>query len=213
MDNQATLQENALQQEIQESNFSNASLNLLRYANILYTQHNYEHAAVFYEKFLLEAKTLSPEMIEAYGKLSDCHINSGKVDEALSAAFQSFAFGTPHPVICYKIGVSFMNKNLLELAAFWYDMATKVTVQEHMEYDLSFSTWLPHLQLCVCYDRLGDREKSFQHHKLAQSHYPNHPSIVSNQQYFDSLYQVKTEVLENNEPKATDSDSEILDTE
>ncbi|MFD1905112.1 hypothetical protein ACFSQ7_15295 [Paenibacillus rhizoplanae] len=73
---------------------------------------------MFYEKFLLEAKTINEETYEAYGRLSDCYVAAGDVNKALLAAFQSFASGVPHPVICYKIGTSFMEKGQVNLAIF-----------------------------------------------------------------------------------------------
>lgn len=219
MDNDILLKND--QQDAEESLAS--TRNLLNHANELYTQGKFEHAVAFYGKFLLETEVLTQEVIEACGKLSDCYVNCGKEKEALLAAFHSLAYGIPHPEICYKIGVLFMKKNDLNIAIFWFDTATKVTKeQEQLKYDVSFSTWLPHLQLCVCYDRLGDREKSFQHHKLSQSYYPNHPSIIANQRYFDSLAQkgvqppsptqekTETEITDSRE---TDSALEILNKE
>ncbi|MEK4850780.1 class I SAM-dependent methyltransferase [Paenibacillus sp. FSL H7-0756] len=204
----------------QESQMSN----LMNYANFLYNQKNYENAAVFYEKFLLEAKTLNEETYEAYGRLSDCYVAAGDVNKALLAAFQSFTYGIPHPVICYKIGAAFMQKGQVNLAIFWFDMATKETiVNGHINYDASFVNWLPHLQLCVCYELLGEHEKAYHHHKLAQKHFPDHPSIVYNQKYFESLFyrsedssskaHPEAEVLGGNDTDSIDINSEILNTE
>lgn len=177
------------QPDYQNSKLPKASLNLLNYANFLYNQQNYENAAVFYEKFLLEVKTLNKETSEAYGRLSDCYVSAGDVDKALLAAFRSFVYGVPHPVICYKIGNIFMQKKQLNMAIFWFDMATKETISlEHINYDASFTNWLPHLQLCICYESLGEHEKAYHHHQLSQKYHPDHPSVLYNQKYFESLF-------------------------
>lgn len=46
------------------------------------------------------------------------------------------------------------------------------------------ATWLPHLQLTVCYDRMGNIEQAVEHHKQAKALNPNHPSIVYNDNYY-----------------------------
>ncbi|WP_340024940.1 class I SAM-dependent methyltransferase [Paenibacillus sp. FSL K6-1096] len=207
-------------QDTQESQPSN----LLNYANFLYSQANYENAAVFYDKFLLEASAMNEEILEACGKLSDCYVASGDFNKALLAAFQSFAYGIPHPVICYKIGASFMEQGQIKTAIFWFKMATQETIaHEHVNYDAAFANWLPHLQLCMCYESLGEHEKAFHHHKIAQKYNPDHPSLVYNQKYFESLFHgienssskahLEAEVLEGNDSSSIDINSEILNTE
>ncbi|MEK3792179.1 methyltransferase domain-containing protein [Paenibacillus sp. FSL R7-0204] len=194
------------QPDLQESQLSKTHLNLLNYANFLYNQKNHENAAVFYEKFLQEAKTLNEETFEAYGRLTDCYVTSGDVDKALLSAFQSFTYGIPHPVICYKIGNAFVQKSQLNMAIFWFDMATKETIaNEHVNYDASFAQWLPHLQLCVCYEMLGDHTKAYHHHSLAQKYNPDHPSIVLNQKYFETLFRTNGEPYPRTQEKAEGS--------
>lgn len=191
MHDQDASQENN-QLDTQEPKQSNDYLNVLNQANLLINQRNLEQAAVLYEELLLETKMTREETYEVYAKLSDCYLSSGDVNKALLSSFQSFTYGIPHPVICYKIGVSFMENNQVNLAIFWFDMATKETIaREHVNYDAAFSNWLPHLQLSVCYYKLGKQENAFHHHKLARNFNPNHPSILSNENYFNSIFQQK----------------------
>lgn len=163
---------------------------LLKQAGELYNQQQYEQAAALYEQVLADAGLSAEEGSEACANLSECYTQCGKEKEALLAAFQSLASGILRPDKCYNTGRELMKKKNYSLAAIWFEQATKNTRdQDSSQVDISFSTWLPHVQLCVCYDRLGDHERAYRHHKLSQGYYPNHPSIQSNQNYFDSLIQ------------------------
>ncbi|XOS92444.1 hypothetical protein ACLMAB_00740 [Brevibacillus laterosporus] len=44
-------------------------------------------------------------------------------------------------------------------------------------------TWLPHLQLCVCYDRLEQFEQAYKHNELARAYRPADPIILGNRAY------------------------------
>jgi Tfp pilus assembly protein PilF len=57
-----------------------------------------------------------------------------------------------------------------------------------------FYTWLPHVQLCLCYDRLGQHEKANEHNETALSFHPTHPSMLYNKEYFQKLFaEIKSE--------------------
>ena len=47
--------------------------------------------------------------------------------------------------------------------------------------------FIPYLQLCVCYDRLGDKKQAEKYNNLAEKIKPQHPSVVYNKKYFESL--------------------------
>jgi hypothetical protein len=57
--------------------------------------------------------------------------------------------------------------------------------------NVSFSTWLPHLQLCVCYDRIGDIENSYKHNEIARKYQPNNPHVLHNKTYLEERLQTK----------------------
>lgn len=142
---------------------------LYYYANELNDHRMYDKAAVYYEKFLETRQGWVEDVIAACGKLSDCFHLLGNEERSLEAAFQSFAYDAPRTEICCKIGFRFMDKCDWRKAIFWFEQAAKTPTPENRRglIDTSARTWMPHLQLCVCYDRLGDHEKAFHHHKIA----------------------------------------------
>ena len=47
--------------------------------------------------------------------------------------------------------------------------------------------FIPYLQLCVCYDRLGEREAAAHYNRLAGEIRPESPIVLHNRQYFASI--------------------------
>ena len=51
--------------------------------------------------------------------------------------------------------------------------------------------FLPSIQLCVCYDRLGDHRRAWHYHLKSQKLKPEHPSVRQNQTYFEHKLNVR----------------------
>jgi hypothetical protein len=58
------------------------------------------------------------------------------------------------------------------------------------------STWLPHLQLCVCYDRVGDYEAAYRHNEIAGMHRPEDKAVLSNRQYLETVLAKHRELVQ-----------------
>ncbi len=54
-------------------------------------------------------------------------------------------------------------------------------------YNPSSYTWIPYLQMCVCYNHLGEYEKASYYIALAAKYIPNDPRIINNRKYFDDI--------------------------
>lgn len=52
--------------------------------------------------------------------------------------------------------------------------------------NLQFYTWLPHLQLAVCYGKIGMLEQAFYHNEIARSYLPDDPAVLSNKQILET---------------------------
>jgi hypothetical protein len=70
-------------------------------------------------------------------------------------------------------------------AAFWYKLATELERPSDNRgfVDYASWTWVPHIQLCVCYDRLGEYELAYQHNEIAASYIPDDVSVINNREY------------------------------
>ncbi|MNR40384.1 Tetratricopeptide repeat protein [compost metagenome] len=110
----------------------------------------------------------------------------------LQSIFRSFQYDRPRAEFCCRLGYYFMNRKQYDAAVFWYHLATELQVPTH-NWGFSnpkFSTWLPHLQLCVCYDQLGQHAEAYKHNEIARSFRPKDRNILHNKKYLESVLQI-----------------------
>ncbi|MCY8234498.1 glycosyltransferase family 2 protein [Priestia endophytica] len=158
---------------------------LYYFANELKDHRQFARAINFYEKFLSTEKGWIEDNIAACRNLADCYHEVLDKERMIKSLLRSFTYTTPRPEICCRLAHSFIGKNDYHSAIFWYDLATKTEVsQDNCGIQNSFfSTWIPHIQLCVCYDALGDYEKANHHNELAGTYRPNNPKYLHNKEY------------------------------
>lgn len=157
------------------------------YANECLDHKQYKKAIRWYEKFLTEGKGWGEDNIQACGKLGDCYINLENWEAAIKSCLNSFIYDSPRGEICCRLGFIYLQKKEYHRAIPWYRLATLIEIPEKSPFlNRACYTWLPQLQLCVCYDRLGDKLAAKKHNDLAASFVPNHPAVIANQKYFSS---------------------------
>lgn len=158
------------------------------YANECKDHQLYAIAIEWYTKFLNEKKGWVEDNIQACLKRTECYLKLNNTEEALYSSLQSFIYDKPRGEICCQLGSIFLEKNEYDKAIYWYHTALKISKPTNAPFlKESCYTWLPHLQLCVCYYRINNNEKSIYHNEQAAKFVPNHPSIKYNRDYFNNL--------------------------
>ena len=105
---------------------------------------------------------------------------------ALTALLRSFTYDAPRAELCCEIGRHFLERSQYRIAAFWYETAAACVPDET---NGGFCLpdcygYIPYLQLCVCYDRLGEREKAVACNEKAGALKPGDRSVAHNREYF-----------------------------
>ncbi|UOQ46770.1 glycosyltransferase [Gracilibacillus caseinilyticus] len=149
-----------------------------------------EEAIENYKEFLEGKKGWIEDNIQACLKLADCYGKLEINDEQYLSLFKTFQFDQPRADICCEIGRLKINEKLYHQAIYWFKQALALPDPPNR---MSMSnpanwTWVPHLQLCVCYDHIGMPEKAYEHNELAKSYNPTHSSILFNEKYFNNAY-------------------------
>ncbi|RJE86679.1 glycosyltransferase [Paenibacillus sp. 1011MAR3C5] len=159
------------------------------FANELRDHARLQEAADWYEKFLVSGLGWVEDEIAACMKQADCYGRLGQPDGQISSLLRTLNYDVPRAEFCCQLGAVFLEKQRYQQAIYWFTQATRLEKPKDMmgSTDNATWTWLPHLQLTVCYDRLGDRDKAIEHHRIARSYNPKHPSIVYNEKFFSSL--------------------------
>lgn len=158
------------------------------YGNELRENGHYQEAIEAYTKNIDMKEGWIEDKVYACINRADCYRFLGDLDQELKSLFASFAFSkTPRSETCSRIGYNFQRKKDYKSAIYWYERAVEEVPDENrwsFSYP-AYSTWYPHLQMCVCYDRLGETEKAYQHNEEARKYRPEDKSVLSNKAYFE----------------------------
>jgi len=135
-----------------------------------------------YQEFLQTGQGSVEYKVSTCGKLVDYFQESGEKDKQLKYILKSFEYATPRPEFCYHLGSYFMNCKQYEQGIFWY----KLSAQLEKPID-SWLMWGPHIQLCVCYDRIGKHELAYEHNEIARIYCPENGAVLSNKKYLERV--------------------------
>lgn len=158
------------------------------YGNELRENQHYREAIESYMKNITMKEGWVEDKIFSCINMGDCFRHLGDLDNELHALFLSFQFGKPKPEALSRIGYNFYQKKNYQTAIYWYKLAT---MHEPDQNQWSFNypayyTWYPHLHLCVCYYKLGDYEKAYEHNEEARKYRPQDPHIQHNKKLLES---------------------------
>ena len=157
------------------------------YGRELMNHHRYQEAAQILEHFLDDDEGWIENKINACQDLASCCLNLGRMEEALCALFRSFRYDKPRAEICCAVGKYFLAEKSYEIAAYWYKAALecKPDTESGGFYTLECYDFIPYIQLCVCYDRMGDMEKAYYYHKASEKCRPDDEAVLYNRKYFN----------------------------
>ncbi len=155
---------------------------------LLYNDRPEDGAAVL-EQFLGREDGWVENKIEACVNLALCRRKLGRREEELRALFRSLEYGRPRAEVCCEVGRCFMEREDWETAVFWYEQALAAGRDDGLGGFVREEChgYLPHIQLCVCQDRLGNRKEAYRHHLETKKLRPGAPEVAYNEAYFRSL--------------------------
>ncbi|WP_425060450.1 hypothetical protein SCACP_11630 [Sporomusa carbonis] len=162
---------------------------LYYFANELKDHQLYNRAIEYYQRFLDTKQGWVEDNIAACNKLADCFYNLNDIENQLKYIYLSFRYDVPRAECCCRLGFYHLNNNQLNQAIFWYKLATQLERPAEAWGLVNFScwTWLPHLQLCVCYSRVGQYKLANEHNEMAAKYIPDDPRIHHNRNYLKSM--------------------------
>ena len=155
----------------------------------LYYHKQYQEAVSILEQFLLSEQGWVENKIEACSVCAECYERLGQKQTALNTLLRSMSFDLPRAELCCEIGKHFLEQGNYYAAIYWYETALNRPKNDYSNgfvlpdcYD-----YIPLLQLCVCYDKMGDLKKAKEYNEKAGACKPYSKSYLYNKQYFDSL--------------------------
>ena len=126
--------------------------------------------------------------ITACEDLSRCYLAQGKREQARLSLCRSFCYDAPRAEICCALGASYLSDGDINTAIYWYDAARRRDKSSCGGFcSPDCHDFIPLLQLCVCYDRLGDHKAAEKCHRAAKKLKPDDQAVRYNDKYFRSL--------------------------
>lgn len=148
---------------------------MYHYARECKVHKRYDTAIQYFEKCKNHPEISLENNVFIYHQLATCYVMVRQPEKELELTLQSLALDVPYPAFSCRMGEHFLRKGHIEAAIFWYKTAYTESLSERYAWsvaDQTYHTWLPHKQLALCYQALGDQKKAQFHEKQAK-HYQN----------------------------------------
>ncbi len=146
----------------------------------------YSEAIPIFQQFIQNPYGWYVNQVDACRLLASCHRQMGETEQILPALLQALELDVPDAGLCCDIGGCFLHQNQYPQAIWWYERALacrperksgKFFAQDEYGY-------IPALQLCVCYDRLGQLRQAEQYNELAAQFHPEAEAVQHNRRHF-----------------------------
>lgn len=159
------------------------------YGRELYYHQRYQDALAVFERFLDKGDGWLENKIDACRHCAYCRYGLGQRDAALAALLRSFAYDLPRAEVCCDIGWHFFQAEAWAQSAYWYLRALDCKRQDDRGgFVLPDSYgYIPCIQLCVCYCKLGRFTEAMTYNEQAAVFKPDSPAVAHNRAYFSTL--------------------------
>lgn len=156
------------------------------YARELYYHRRFREALEVLDGFLKEGLGWVEDKICACRQRAYCLYALGREDEALGSLFSSFAYDLPRAETCCDVGQHFLDRQLWDRAAYWYLRALECPRPDRGGGFVQPEAYgyLPCIQLCVCYSRMGRDDEARAYNQRAAEFWPGSPAVAYNREYF-----------------------------
>ncbi|MBM6828349.1 glycosyltransferase [Anaerotignum lactatifermentans] len=158
---------------------------LYYYGRELYYHDRNEEAAAAFREFLQRPDGWLENQLEASRQLAECYGRLGEEEQQLRVLYDSFLLDLPRAETCCMLGGIYFRQKEWRKAAFWYETALRREREQTGGFvQEDCYGYLPCIQLCVCYDRLGEYERAETCNEMAALWKPNDPAVAYNRNYF-----------------------------
>ena len=125
-------------------------------------------------------------VLDAHVQRAACLSKLGREGEARRSLLRALTFGAPRPEALCALGEGWLREGDLSAAAFWYRaaMLCRAPLSSGGFVNPDAAEYIPLMQLCVIYDRMGDLERASEMNERALLAHPGDKSALANRAYF-----------------------------
>lgn len=182
---------------MQENKEEFSPRDLYYFANELFYNGLYEEAIEQYTTFLSGGSGWIEDRKMAVANLIQCYHATNQSEKRVDIILETFKWGRPRGDICCRLAESFMEKEAYLDAIFWYKVALMcLQDKENMGMDSKeYYTWIPAIQLCVCYSRMGDYYTAYYYNELCASFVSDTEKVLYNRKFLSRMLQERGEPI------------------
>ncbi|MGL5616953.1 MAG: glycosyltransferase [Sarcina sp.] len=173
-----------------EENIDFTPRDIFYYANELYYNNKFEDAIKEYKRFIDSGQGWVEDVKTASMNMAESYLNLGDEEGRMNTILNSFKFDKPRADLCCKLAECFFNKNLFEQAIFWYKVALGCVPDKNnmgIKTD-NYYTWIPAIQLCVCYSNIGDYDSAYYYNELTALYIPGSDKVEHNRKFLEQKF-------------------------
>ncbi|MGL4992061.1 MAG: tetratricopeptide repeat-containing glycosyltransferase family 2 protein [Sarcina sp.] len=176
--------------KMKESGEKFTDRDLFYYASELYHKEMYDDAIIEYEKFIDNDSGWFEDLKTATINLVHCYSKTGKEEKKFDYILNSFKWGMPRADLCCMIAEDFIKKEKFEEAIFWYKTALDCKHDSNeMGKDMrEYYTWVPNMQLSVCYAKKEDFEQAYYYNEIAALYVPDSIKVKHNRNFLEDKF-------------------------
>lgn len=162
---------------------------LFYYAKELFNNERFDDAVEYFNKYLDSENGWVEDRISACYDLSICYSLTNEPEKRLKTLIRSFEYSPPRAEICCQLGYHYFEQGDYEKAIVWYKIAAQLPKPVDTWGFILHDCWgyIPNIQLCLCYDRLGNIEEAIKYNNKAAEYKPDDAAVIYNDTYFRSL--------------------------
>lgn len=157
------------------------------YARELYYHHRFDDAIQQFTMFLKSHQGWLENCIDACQMRAYCLYEMKQDVAALVSLLESFLYDVPRAEVLCDIGKHFLDRQLYTQAIHWYKQA--LLCERHDESGAFIQpdcyNFIPYLQLCVCYDHIGEKKQANAYNEKAALCKPDNAVVLKNRKYFE----------------------------
>jgi glycosyltransferase involved in cell wall biosynthesis len=145
-----------------------------------------ERAEQTFSRFLAMDGCWLPNRVDAHVQRGHCLKKLGRKLEARVEYLVAMAYGAPGAEALCAMGDAWLEDGNVRAAVPWYQMAlhVKPNAADGGFVRPMMHTYVPAMQLCVCYDHLGMKTEAMEMNELALTYCPDDPAAIRNRDYF-----------------------------
>ena len=155
------------------------------YARELVDHGRYDEAVEQFEAFLAGGEGWFEDNVGTCLALADCYGRLGETELRRVALGRGFGYAPPRAQLCCALGYEAKERGDWPSGAFWFEAALLAPAAQSFGFEAQdMAGFVPHLELCVCYDALGQRERAIVHNEAAGAIKPDAAAVAQNRAYF-----------------------------